>query len=206
MNMSRGKMVTILAMLAAMAIAVAVYWPGLGGGFVFDDFPNIVDNAGLHPASASVGDLVRAALSSPSSEFKRPLSSLSFALNYLATGLDPFWMKLTNLLLHLANGVFGFILASQVLRSTRNAAEPVTPDAARRITFTALLIAFGWTVLPINLTAVLYVVQRMESLANLFVLAGLIGYFAVRMRAGRSGTTLAIGVVLLSTALGLADR
>jgi hypothetical protein len=36
--------------------------------------------------------------------------------------------------------------------------------------------------LPINLTAVLYVVQRMESLANLFVLLGLIGYVSGRLR------------------------
>ena len=36
--------------------------------------------------------------------------------------------------------------------------------------------------LPINLTGVLYVVQRMESMANLFVLLGLIGYVAGRRR------------------------
>jgi hypothetical protein len=36
--------------------------------------------------------------------------------------------------------------------------------------------------LPINLTAVLYVVQRMESMANVFVLLGLIGYAAGRRR------------------------
>src|SRR6185312_10777429 len=36
--------------------------------------------------------------------------------------------------------------------------------------------------LPINLTAVLYVVQREESMANLFVLLGLIGYVTGRRR------------------------
>jgi tetratricopeptide (TPR) repeat protein len=36
--------------------------------------------------------------------------------------------------------------------------------------------------LPINLTAVLYVVQREESMANLFVMLGLIGYVAGRQR------------------------
>ena len=36
--------------------------------------------------------------------------------------------------------------------------------------------------LPINLTGVLYVGQRMESMANLFVLAGLIGYVTGRRR------------------------
>ncbi|MEO7200444.1 MAG: hypothetical protein ABIY56_09555 [Dokdonella sp.] len=42
------------------------------------------------------------------------------------------------------------------------------------------MIAGAWMLLPINLTAVLYVVQRMESMANAFVLLGLIGYVAGR--------------------------
>lgn len=46
----------------------------------------------------------------------------------------------------------------------------------------AALIAASWMLLPINLTGVLYVVQRMESMANLFVLLGLIGYVAGRRR------------------------
>ena len=52
----------------------------------------------------------------------------------------------------------------------------------------AALVAAGWMLLPINLTGVLYVVQRMESMANLFVLLGLIGYVAGRQRmlGGRS--------------------
>jgi len=68
-----------------------VYWPGLSGSFIFDDYPNIVDNSGVQPHDASLPSLVRATLSSPASEFKRPLASLSFAANYLATGLDPYW-------------------------------------------------------------------------------------------------------------------
>ncbi|MGB8716450.1 MAG: hypothetical protein WCD66_08815, partial [Rhodanobacteraceae bacterium] len=62
-------------LLAMFAVTTAVYWPGLSGSWMFDDYPNIVDNNGVQPESASVGDLVGAALSSPSSRFKRPLAS-----------------------------------------------------------------------------------------------------------------------------------
>jgi hypothetical protein len=48
--------------------------------------------------------------------------------------------------------------------------------------------------LPINLTGVLYVVQRMESMANLFVLIGLIGYVAGRRRSLGYGITSAIDI------------
>lgn len=110
-------------LLAAFALTIAVYWPGLSGGFLFDDYPNIVDNHGVQPHDASFSSLVGAALSSPSSEFKRPLSSLSFAANYLATGLDPYWMKLTNLVIHLLNGLLIFLLTRALLQETASASS-----------------------------------------------------------------------------------
>ena len=163
-------------LMAVLVATVAVYAPGLSGGFLFDDFPNIVDNHDVQPKTASLATLITAALASPASEFKRPLASLSFALNFLATGLDPYWMKLTNLGIHLLNGVLVFLLGRQFIRL----ANPETED--KRTTTLAILITAGWLLAPINVTGVLYVVQRMESVANLFVLAGLMGYLAGRKR------------------------
>ncbi|MFC5579620.1 hypothetical protein [Rhodanobacter terrae] len=179
-------------LLTAFALTIAVYWPGLSGGFLFDDYPNIVDNHGVQPQDASFSSLVEAALSSPSSEFKRPLASLSFAANYLTTGIDPYWMKLTNLTIHLLNGLLVFLLARALLSSVSMGAHRAHDAATRsrtehtptkvRADMVAALIAAGWMLLPINLTGVLYVVQRMESMANLFVLLGLLGYVEGRHR------------------------
>jgi hypothetical protein len=165
-----------LIMVVALLVVATIYWPGLSGGWLFDDFPNIVDNPGVQPDHISLASMVRAALSSPSSDFKRPLASLSFALNYLASGLDPHAMKLTNLFIHLLNGLLVFLLSRILLAQ----AQPCTHYKGRDII--AALIATSWLLLPINLTGVLYVVQRMESMANVFVLAGLIGYVAGRKR------------------------
>jgi hypothetical protein len=190
----------------------AVYWPGLSGGFLFDDYPNIVENRGVQPSDASLPSLVRAALSSPSSEFKRPLASLSFAANYLATGLDPYWMKLTNLVIHLLNGLLVFLLARTLLvAASKSIAAEAAPTEATlasaddRTGITAALIAGAWMLLPINLTAVIYVVQRMESMANLFVLLGLIGYIAGRQRmlAADTGKGACIGLLLCISSLVL---
>jgi len=198
-------------MLFACILTIAVYWPGLSGGFLFDDYPNIVDNHDLQPKDTSVSSLVRAALSSPSSSFKRPLASLSFTANYLATGLDPYWMKLTNLVIHLLNGLLIFLLARLLMfaaigvhsphewRST-DTRSPRTGYApkSKRMDIVAALIATCWMLLPINLTGVLYVVQRMESMANLFVLLGLIGYVSgrIRMLGIRSASTYSRGFIL----------
>lgn len=186
---------------AALMLTLVVYWPGLHGGFLFDDYPNIVDNKGVQPTDASVPALFRAALSSPASEFKRPLASLSFAANYLITGLDPWGWKLTNLIIHLLNGLLVFSLARRLLRidswrisaaSGLSTASPCWHDTDEAISTTrttnqragmiAAWIAATWMLLPINLTGVLYVVQRMESMANVFVLLGLIGYTVGRQR------------------------
>jgi hypothetical protein len=201
-------------LVIAMLLVTAIYWPGLSGSWLFDDYPNIVDNHGVQPSNASVPSLVSAALSSPSSEFKRPLASLSFAANYLASGLDPYWMKLTNLAIHLLNGLLIFVLTGALISLTHT----TTQISSRCIDVAAALVAAGWMLLPINLTAVLYVVQRMESIANLFVLLGLIGYVAGRRRmlaatalasspAKRSrdwgGFWLCVASVTLPTAIGL---
>lgn len=190
----------------AMLVTACVYWPGLSGGWLFDDYPNIVDNHGVQPDHASVATLTRAALSSPSSQFKRPLSSLTFAANYLAAGLDPFWMKATNLLIHLLNGALVFALSRRLLRC---ASRDAPGDPAREAVL-AGLIAAAWLLLPVNLTGVLYVVQRMESLANLFVLMGLLGYVAGRQRMleGRttSGPWLCCASVIAGTAIGLTAK
>ena len=159
--------------LLSLVLVVAIYWPGLQGSWLFDDYPNIVDNHAIQVHDASLSSLVGAALSSPASEFKRPLASLSFAANYLASGLDPYWMKLTNLAFHLLNGLLVFLLTRVLLRSGHATTEA-------RSGVVAALVAASWMLLPINLTGVLYVVQRMESMANLFVLLGLIGYVVGR--------------------------
>jgi hypothetical protein len=185
-------------MVLGVLLTVAVYGPGLSGGWIFDDFPNIVDNPGVHPSSSDLPSLINALLSSPSSDFKRPLASLSFAINFLIAGLDPYPMKVTNLVIHLINGLLLFLLLRAVVRTDYRRGQP----GADRL---AALIATTWMLLPINLTAVLYVVQRMESMANLFVLLGLLAYVhgRLRMLAGRTGLALCVAGVLLGTGIGM---
>ncbi|MEJ2630069.1 MAG: nickel-dependent hydrogenase large subunit, partial [Acidihalobacter sp.] len=126
-------------------------------------------------------------------------------------GLHPYSWKLTNLAIHLVNGVLIFLLTRMLLAFTLSRAHSEqesaglsagktrpdkhvvqksfqTPPQEQRpgtlvahkekAGIIAVLITAAWLLLPINLTGVLYVVQRMESLANVFVLLGLVGYVA----------------------------
>src|SRR5205809_5247645 len=62
--------------LPLLLVAVAaVYLPGLGGGYTFDDMPNIVDNAALRVhLQDDWRAWLAAAFSSPASDLQRPLA------------------------------------------------------------------------------------------------------------------------------------
>jgi hypothetical protein len=158
-----------LALVAVLVITALVYSTGLNGGSVFDDNVNIVKNLALHVTSSSWNDWKAAVLSSPASDLSRPLAMLTFATNYYFTGLDPWPMKLTNIAIHLLNTVLVFGLLRSLLSVTANNVA----HAQRRCQWAALFASACWALHPINLMAVLYIVQRMESLCRTFVLVGL---------------------------------
>ena len=184
------------ALPVVVLLVAMVYWPGLRGGYVFDDFPNIVDNLVLHVTwDSSWMDWLAAVFSSPASDLQRPLAMLSFAINHAVAGLDPYPMKLTNLAIHLLNTGLVFGLSRRVLH-----ASIARPDAAEavRVQWIALWIAAAWALNPINLMAVLFVVQRMESLCHTFVFAGLWLYLIGRARlleTGRGWVPLLAGLI-----------
>ena len=95
-----------LLLLLALTVTFLVYKPGMSGTFIFDDIPNIVNNADIAIQNIQPDTLRRAAFSSSSGPLLRPLSMLSFAANYLATEFDPYYFKMTNLVIHLINGHF----------------------------------------------------------------------------------------------------
>ena len=186
-------------LLLAIAVA-ALYWPGRGGGFVFDDFPNIVDNVALHVTSWDRHAWLAAVFSSDSGLGHRPLPMATFALNHVFTGLDPVPMKLTNIAIH----AFNACLVLCLLRALLALAVPAVD--ARRREWTARFVAAAWALNPINLMGVLFIVQRMESLCHAFVFAGLWLYLLGRRRqlAGEpgGGWRIVAGIVG-GTALGV---
>jgi len=178
---------TWLAVIAALVLTAFVYWPGLRGGFVHDDFGFIVQNGDVQVTRLQLGDWVRAAQSFPSAHVGRWLTMLSFAANHYFSGLDPFWMKLTNLGLHLGNGVLLF-LTLRALLDLWAACRDRRQISSEYGNGVALAITAVWLLLPIHLTAVLYISQRLESLSNLFVLLGLWLYLRARLRLQLDGT------------------
>lgn len=187
-----GDMTLGLGLVIVLALTFVAYWPGLHGGFTFDDDVSIVANAQVQVEDLSLAALRDAAESGVTGPLGRPLSMVSFALNHALSGLDPFGYKLTNLVLHGINVALVALLARLLLSA--HARLP-----ASRVAWIALLAAAAWALHPFNLTGVLYVVQRMTSLSSLFMLAGALSYAAGRARlvAGRGGWSLILAVPLI---------
>lgn len=197
------KLIPRFILLVALLAAVLVYRPGLNGPFVFDDGLNIASNQHLRLHNLSPENLTEAAFSIPNGLFRRPLSMLSFALNFhfdrdqIAPFPSAFSFKVTNLAIHLLNGFAIFILTRLLVTLYRERRQPDLPTAYPE--WLALAVSAAWLLHPLNLTGVLYVVQRMASLAALFTFIGLIFYLwgRARLYSGQRGGMTAILVGLL---------
>lgn len=208
----RGLAVYLL-FFAAMLATIKIYLPALHGPFVFDDQINIVNNQHLRLHDLSWQALREAAMSMPSGMLNRPVSMLSFALNYytVRADLSPFptayYFKLTNLVIHLLNGVAIFALTNLLVANVRRRLQPRLP--ASYASWLALVVASAWLLHPLNITGVLYVVQRMTSLESLFVLLGLSFYVAGRDLLDHNpvgGTALVLCGLLVFTPLAVFSK
>ena len=170
----------LILLAVGLLAATAVYAPGLSGPFFFDDIFNIQNNLHLRLTDLNAPALQLAAFSTNAGPFQRPVSMLSFALNYYFFGEGAASFKAVNLGIHLINGVLIFLLARLLLKFAVQRTD--LTFLRHRAALAAALIAALWLVHPINLTSILYVVQRMASLSALFVLLALLSYVTGRLR------------------------
>jgi protein O-mannosyl-transferase len=195
-----------LVLLASLALAAAAYAPGLSGYFMFDDKINITENTDLRITALDWPQMKQAALSGHAGIFGRSVSMLSFALDFYRGGLVAGNFKQTNLLIHLLCGLCVYFLCRLLFKAQR-LREPNMPEE-RETNWISVAIAAAWLLLPLNLNAVLYIVQRMASLCALFTLLGIITYLHGRIQRieGRSGWAWITTSFLLFTPLAALSK
>ncbi|MDH3314807.1 MAG: hypothetical protein OER43_03430 [Gammaproteobacteria bacterium] len=186
LRLGAGSPVAQALFLLALVIAVwLVYRPGLVGPYVFDDFQNITRNPPIAMKALTWSNLLSAAFSKAEEGLGRPIAMASFAINYLYAGssFNPIAFKLTNLVIHCINAFLVFALAREFFRLRPVGVSSVSPIADnRRALMTAMFAAALWALHPLQLTSVLYTVQRMTSMSAFFVFAGLLIFVLGRRR------------------------
>lgn len=198
------NLLVFLSISVTLIITYLIYAPGLHGGFLFDDTINIIDNPKVLIKNLHWQDLERAALSYGNGT--RPISMLSLGINHALTDLDPFYFKLTNLVIHLLCGIGIWLLTRLLLFAYRiHYCLKLTDNETEWI---SVAVTAVWLLHPLNLTSVLYVVQRMASLAALFMVFGLVSYTWGRLRQlrGQHGTILMVAGTLFFGSLAVLSK
>ena len=155
-----------LAAGVLVVAGVAAYANSFWGSLIFDDLSAITNN----PSIRHLGAICKV-LSPPqdgSTVSGRPLLNLSLAINYAISGEQTWSYHVTNLLIHLVNG----LLLLGILRRTFQmpVLKPRLGEAGDGL---SLAIALIWVLHPLQTESVTYIAQRAESLAALFYLGTL---------------------------------
>ncbi|PJK00508.1 hypothetical protein CO641_00510 [Lysobacteraceae bacterium NML91-0213] len=181
-------------------LSFAVFMPGLGGGFLFDDYPNLVSDPHWRLTALTLDGLQEALGNGFSGFGGRPLALLSFALDHLRAGPDARALKLTNIAMHAGNAVLVFVLVRALLHAVD---VERTASAPGRDLFAAT-VALLWAVHPLQVSTVLYIVQRMEIGATTGILLACVAYLQARQRqiVGQRSWTWFTGAAL-ATLVGL---
>jgi len=137
-----------------------IYAPGLRGSFHLDDFTSIVQNRYIRIGGLEPHSLFRAAFQ----DFRqnRPLTNLSFALNYYANQGNPFGYHLVNFCILLFSGLGLWLLLRKFFLRLG------FPDS--RSGLASWIGALAWTSHPANIQAITYITQRSAALAGGFSL------------------------------------
>uniref|UniRef100_A0A672JC61 dolichyl-phosphate-mannose--protein mannosyltransferase n=1 Tax=Salarias fasciatus TaxID=181472 RepID=A0A672JC61_SALFA len=150
--------------LLLTGLVVGCYWNSLSCGFVFDDVSAILDNKDLRPTTPIRNLFLNDFWGTPMAEERshksyRPLTVLTFRLNYLFSELSAASYHLLNVVLHAVVCVLFLRVCRLFLDKT-----------------SSLVAALLFAVHPIHTEAVTGVVGRAELLSSIFLLAAFLAY------------------------------
>ncbi len=165
---------------------IGAYWQGLHGPFFLDDQQSIEP---ARMSSFSLASFLAICFQNDTGPLGRPLSIATFALNSYFFGDAPFGFKAVNLGLHLFVGIAVAFFVYFLIR--------LLPKHKKFAYAVSLLCTTLWLIHPLQVSTVLYPVQRMTQLCHLFILLGLNTYLLGRIR-HLTGKTHSLILMLIS--------
>ncbi len=156
---------------AVAIITFVAFLPALSAGFVaWDDDKNFVTNfayRGLGPEQLAwmwttfhLGTWI-------------PLSWMTLGFDYVLWGMNPAGYHLTNLVLHAANAVVVYAIATRLFRASGMTRPDATPLAAA---VPAAFAALVFAVHPLRVESVAWITERRDVLSGLFYFSSVLWY------------------------------
>jgi protein O-mannosyl-transferase len=180
------------SLLALIVATFLVYSPALQGEFLWDDLYLVGENPFFKSPIFALEVFRHFLYLDSFSVYYRPLQNLSYMLDYLLWGTNPFGYHLSNVALHGISGCLLYCLCRTLL-------PRLIPNFSR-FTIVAFVAALIWTIHPVHNAAVAYISGRADSLASVFALAGWLLY----LRAREASQNLRYALYLLASICALA--
>lgn len=176
-DVRRASLVHASTFLLLLVVFIITYWAhtrGLPGAFLIDDSIRIEVK---EVPSLDIATFARTIESTGVGLFGRPVSLASLFVTKFLYGNEPEAFKRENILLHLLTGALIFWCVYRLMQASRF--HRWAADDHIRLYF-ALAVATIWLLHPIQISTVLYAVQRMTILSAVFAVAALLTYIIAR--------------------------
>ena len=197
-----SKLKNAFPFLLLFTTAIVIFFPGLGAAFQFDDWPNLSGLTWVEH-STSTADFWRYVFSKVGNGGSgRPISYLSFAMQAKYWPENPKPFLIVNISIHLLNAFLVYFFCLKVSKASPSISKFFEQYQQGNPSNFALMVSLLWMVLPINISTVLYTVQRMTLLSGFFVLIGICGYLEGRAKlANKSGRITGWIIITLSVVI-----
>ncbi|MGD9212452.1 MAG: hypothetical protein PVI90_16845, partial [Desulfobacteraceae bacterium] len=191
------------AVITLFIILLCVYSNSFKVTWQYDDYLNIVKNTNIRFQELSWKAISKSfyGINQDESIVSRPISYLSFGINYYFDRYNIWGYHVVNFLIHFISAIFLFLFIKATLRLPvfrkhyENYADAI-----------ALLVVFFWAPHPIHVTAVTYVVQRMASMAGMFYIISMYFFLEARTSSNRPCRVIFFGVCMLSAILAFGSK
>ena len=163
-----------IAIVCLVISLTTCYYKGLWGPFLLDDFGSV---KGAVVDSLDIDNLLKVATSDQSGIFGRSLSILTFAVNSYFSGSSTLSYKVANLTIHAVTAILIGTFLIRIFSQLNNHRQIFTRTELRYLAFFSTAI---WALHPLQVSTVLYVVQRMTMLSTMFTVVALLIFVHLR--------------------------
>jgi tetratricopeptide (TPR) repeat protein len=182
------------ALLFVLLLAALVHLNVLSNGFGWDDEDTIQS---LRPPDHGWNLFFSNSTSTPSlkeiSSYYRPLISVSYLLDFMLWGRNPFGFHLSVLLAHLLNTGLVFILAQRLTSWVNPKLAPTQHSNFNAGALLPLLVGSLFAVHPVHSEAVAWIAGRNDVFCTTFILSSMVLYIRFR----RTGQEWTFGLSML---------
>lgn len=189
-----------------VSICILIYSNTFFVPWQFDDHPNILFDPKIQVEQGTVESFIGAFYipSETGERLSRPISRLTFAINWFFHGDNVFGYHVVNLAIHILSSIILFFTIMNLFRTPR--LRSVYPEERDARFFIAFLSATLWAIHPIQTQAVTYIVQRMASLSAFFYIAGILVYLKSRLSNDFYGKFFLLGLCLMCYILSVGSK